>query len=43
MEDEWISMAEYMKRYGLGHEVVKNMIYKKELEVRKTPGRSIQN
>ena len=38
MEEEWISMAEYMERYGLGYKTVKNMIYKKEIEVRETPG-----
>lgn len=38
MEEEWISMTEYMKRYKIGYETVKNMIYKKELEVKETPG-----
>lgn len=31
-------MTEYMRRYGLGYETVKNMIYKKELEARETQG-----
>lgn len=38
MGEEWISMAEYRKRYGLGYETVKNMIYKKEIEARETKG-----
>ena len=38
MEEEWISMTEYMKRYYIGYETLKNMIYKKELEVRETSG-----
>lgn len=39
--DEWISLNEYMRRYKVGHEVVKRMIFNKELEVRKTPRRTI--
>lgn len=32
--EEWISQAEYMKRYNMGFNVVKQMIANKELEVR---------
>lgn len=36
--DEWISLNEYMRRYKVGHTVIKKMIADKELETRKTPG-----
>ena len=41
--DEWISLNEYMRRYKVGHAVVKRMIANKELEARETPRRTIQN
>lgn len=43
MMDEWISLNEYMRRYKVGYAVVKRMIANKELEVRETPRRAIQN
>ena len=43
MMDEWISLNEYMRRYKVGHAVVKRMIANKELEARETPRRTIQN
>lgn len=41
--EEWISQNEYMKRYKLGFTVMKQMIVNKEVEVRETPRRKIQN
>lgn len=41
--EEWISQNEYMKRYKLGFTVMKQMIANKEVEVRETPRREIQN
>lgn len=41
--DEWISLNEYMRRYKVGYVVVKKMITNKELEVRETPRRTVQN
>ena len=43
MMDEWISLNEYMRRYKVGYAVVKRMIANKELEVRETPRRAVQN
>ena len=43
MMDEWISLNEYMRRYKVRYAVVKRMIANKELEVRETPRRAIQN
>ena len=38
MEEEWISLNEYMTRFHIGHKEVKRMIDNKELEYKKTEG-----
>ena len=38
MQEKYISMNAYMKKYGLGYKTVKNMIENKELEAKKTEG-----
>ena len=38
MQEKYISMNAYMKKYGLGYKTVKNMIENKELEAIKTEG-----
>ena len=36
--EEWISQQQYMDRYKIGHKVMKQMIYNKQVEYMKTPG-----
>ena len=38
MQEEWISLNEYMRRYHMGYEVITQMINNKEIESKKTPG-----
>lgn len=38
MEEEWISLKEFMKRRKVGYEVALQMIENKEVECRKTDG-----